>query len=391
MASIMSAASVYSQESWKGNHSPFVPLLKPVDTRRHAIAFSPSVQWSDLSDAHDQEESVQEHELVEVPLSSAPLDGGVSHKEAKEEFRYAVPMPLPMDLIVPPTMVVSIPEAVQVDEKAGAKLKKKKKATEDASSRISKHSKAFGKVMGRISLQPSKKELLAVERRQTAMATLSHPMPKFNLSELKPIDSRKTVVDYRLPEVKTPGPIRMSFIVGSSQAPEIPTLPQALAPAFVLLPSISEPAIVENPSFSEKDAQGLERVRLFRATMMPGTPSWRQRSLTPPPPLSPTSTPAPIAAAPTRKGHRRYKSSPAVMNFDFHGWDEASMPPLPPMPVVIPAGMKLAPAPATPGPRAGTVRPQARARSQSVVVHPPGARRAVAPPFPPPRLRQASF
>ncbi|KAF8189301.1 hypothetical protein BJ912DRAFT_967042 [Pholiota molesta] len=199
------------------------------------------------------------------------------------------------------------------------------------------------------------------------MATLSHPMPKFNF--------RKNVVDYRLPEVKTPGPIRMSFIIGSAQAPAIPTLPQALAPAFALLPSISEPAIVENISSSETDAQGLERIRLLRATMMPGTPSWRQRSLTPPPPISPTSARAPVAAAPLKKGHRRYKSSPAVMNFDFHGWDEESMPPLPPMPVVIPAGMKLAPAPATPGPRAGTVRPQARARAQSVVVHPPGARR----------------
>ncbi|KAF9482734.1 hypothetical protein BDN70DRAFT_874755 [Pholiota conissans] len=381
VASMMSAASAYSQESWKGPQTPFVsaPMLGKVDTRRHAIAFSPSVQWSDLSDVQDPIESAREHELVEVPLRSA---SAVSPKETLE-CTEPVPMPSPVDLINPPTVTVPEPETVHDDLKAATKLKKKKRATEDTASLISKHSKAFGKVMSRISLQPSKKEISAVQRRQTAMATIRHPLPEFNLSELKPIDDWKSMADYRLPEVKTPGPIRKSFIVGHSSTPEVPTLPQAsqvVPPIFVPPPTIMELPVIERPAdAAAKDAHA----RRLRATMMPGTPSWRQRSLTPPPSASPVPTPV-HASVPPKKGHRRFRSSPAVMNFDFHGWDEENVPPLPPMPVIIPAGMKLA----TPAP---TIVGKPRARSQSVVARPSGVRRAVAPPFPPPRARQASI
>ncbi|KAF8954896.1 hypothetical protein BDZ97DRAFT_1927632 [Flammula alnicola] len=240
--SAMSSASVYSQDSWKGN-SPCVHVVQ-VDTRRHAIAFSPSVQWSDLSEEDDLEEPV-----VEEPLHSAHTSEGPTIS-IKQDSSLSSATPLVEDSVQRHDTVNSGADT-QESEKNATKLKKK--STENASKRISKHSKAFGKVMSRISLQPSKKEL--AEKRRTAI-TIIHPSSQ-----------------YKLPEFQVSDPIRMSFIAKSvSDMPALPTIiPVASAIA----------SIAEEPN-QEKETQALQRVRVMRATM-PATPSWRQRSLTPPP------------------------------------------------------------------------------------------------------------
>jgi hypothetical protein len=180
--------------------------------------------------------------------------------------------------------------------------------------------------MSRISLQPSKKELS--EKRQANA-------PILNFAHLAP--------EYKLPELRTPGPIRVSFIAQFSPTPGVPALPMAV------LPSIPDVApSMENPP----------RLR-------PTIPAARPRP-------SGSTTPSPSTPAhPAKKGHRRYRSSPAVTNFAFKGWDTENMPPLP--------------VPVMPAPPAGApMRGKARAHSFANAKPMP---RAMAPPFPLPRSR----
>jgi len=325
--SAKSSGSAYSQESYR---SPFVPVVK-VDTRRQAVMFSASLQWTDLS-GEDVEMTVE----VEEPLRSASIVE-VSPVVSKED----PPASLGSDISTlhllndrEPLADNSVKYQVAMSTKsnttweASATKLKKKRSTEDASTtkRISKHSKALGKIMGHISLQPSKKEL---SERPQANAS------GFNIVHLAP--------EYKLPELRTPGPLRMSFISRPSPLPAMPARP-------AILPSIPNgTSSTENPP----------RLRLT----IPTARVQPSRSTTPPPPYT--------SAHPEKKGHRRYKSSPAVTDFAFKGWDTKNMPPLP--------------VPAMPAPPAGGPVWKARAQNfanTKLVV------RAITPPFPPPRSRQ---
>lgn len=317
------------------------------DTRRYAIAFSPSVQLADLLDAVPSDSAVRESQLFDVPLTAASAAAAAGTPPEAPTTLDAVRGTLAPRLQLPAAMHVVMPRAANLNAAAlmadGGKLKKKR---EDLAPRSAKAS-TFSKVMSRISLQPSKREVAAVERRQTT-AAVNHPLPAFNLADLK---SMERLVDYKLPALKTPGPIRMSFIV-APMAP-VPVLP----PHKAITAPNGEVAGVVNAT---------QRVRALRATMPP----------------APARSPAP-AAAPTR-GHRRYRSSPAALQFDFKGWEAGAMPPLPAMPTTFAAPVKLAPAPLP--------RSALRARAQSTAGRtPPAAMRGIAPPFPAPRFRNGSF
>jgi len=201
------------------------------------------------------------------------------------------------------------------------KLKRKKHVEDTNNKHLSKHSKAFGKVMSHLSLQPSKKESAKdAARRQTTITN---------------------VREYQLPELNAGlSPIRMSFIAKSP--PVFPVLPARPAHQSFHYVKTSE---------ARKNTQPDEKARQFRMTMPP-TPLLR--STTPPP-----ATPAPM---PTKKGHRRYKSSPAVAQFNFKGWNTENMPPLPAMP---PLPTK---APLPVRPRAGSIT--TRGISAPFPVHP---------------------
>jgi hypothetical protein len=297
--SAMSAASVYSQDSWKGESSPFGPILVPqrnVDTRRHAIAFSPSVQWQDLSDEDSDRDSG-----VQTPLQSAS-SADASIVLPKEDARSSTELaPIPyFEAEIPspkPSAEVQLPLKLEDLEGGPAgKVNRKKRVEDTNNKRLSKHSKAFGKVISHLSLQPSKKVTAkGAGRRQTAITV---------------------VPEYKLPELKAGlSPIRMSFIAKSP--PVIPPQPAVSRPAPQSFHYVKTSDVRKIPN----DAQPNEKARQLRMTMPP-TPS--RRSTTPPP-----TTPAPM---PMRKGHRRYKSSPAAAQFAFNGWNAENMPPLPPMP-----------------------------------------------------------
>ena len=314
----MSSGSVYSQESYR---SPFVPVVNS-DTRRQAVVFSASLQWTDLSD-----EEVDMPVEVEAPLRSASIVE-VFPAVSKEDS----PASLGSDVYSPNSKERSADDSVNLEVDTSAKSNitqatsatklKKKRSTEDASTpkRTSKHAKAFGKIMRRISLQPSKKELS--EKRQA-------DAPSFNIVHLAP--------EYKLPALLTPGPIRVSFIAQVSPLPAMPALPVAV---LASIPDVA--SSTENPP----------RLRL----MIPAAPNRPSGSTTPPPPATP--------AHPAKKGHRRYKSSPAVANFAFKGWDIENMPPLPMMPPP-PAGAPMRERP----------RSHSFANAKPIV-------RAITPPFP---------
>lgn len=297
--SAKSSGSVYSQDSYR---SPFVPVLD-VDTRRQAVVFSASLQWTDLSD-----EGVDLAVAVKDPLRPASMVElpPVASKEYSPPTLGSdvsiLPLPSAEAFSADNRSESQARKSTKLDtarETSSTKLKENKTIEEVSNSkRISKHSKAFGKFMSRMSLQPSKKELS--EKRQANALSL-------NVVHL--------ASGYKLPEIRTPGPIRMSFIVQPSP-PAVPALP-------VILPSVPDVAPVENLPRLYTQPSGSTNPSLF-------------------------STPA----HPAKKGHRRYRSSPAITNFNFKSWDVEDMPPLPipamPLSVATPAG---APIPTRPRPR----------------------------------------
>ncbi|KIM42426.1 hypothetical protein M413DRAFT_133675 [Hebeloma cylindrosporum] len=337
--SAKSTGSVYSQDSYQ---SPFVPGEVTVDTRRQAIVFSASLQWTDLSDEDvDVDMTFEVEESLRSPSIVAVVSPVVSKDDSPASLGSDVTLHLLDDRDIPannsaePQVAISTkPNASQETQPPATKLKKKR-STEDASTtkRIPKPSKAFvGKIMSRISLQPSKKELS--EKRQANARSL-------NIVHLAP--------EYQLPELRTPGPLRVSFIAQISPIPAVPALPAAV------LPSIATNVTTTTSSYS------METPSRLRLTI-PAARTRPSGSTTPPPPSTP-------AAHPVKKGHRRYKSSPAVANFSFKGWDTENMPPLPPVPVMSVAA------------------PPMGAPSRSFANAKPIAR-AITPPFPLSRSKQ---
>ena len=366
--SVMSSASVYSQDSWKPK-SAFVPVVN-IDPRRHAIAFSPSLQWSDLSDGSDVErasssgsssmalrtppsasvgpvylsipgikEAEKVHRRTEIVQNIQPITRTSIEWEFPVKVEASPPSTVPAD---------HVHEEVPAASKSTSTPKKLQKKKEN---RISKHSKAFGKAITRLSMLPSKKE---VEK------TLDH-CETMSIVHLSP--------EYKLPEFGVDiSPMRVSFMTSPPGAGAPPSMLPLRAPAFPLAPrgKVQTPPIV--------DAQALERQRLIRASIPPPPIPTLTRSTAPPPVAD---TPSSISQLPMRMGHRRYKSSPAVTQFDFKRWDAEGAPPLPPMPPVLPR-LTVSTTGATSVPT--SARP--RAMSVSMATRPHGMIRAVSPPFP---------
>ncbi|KAF8157062.1 hypothetical protein B0H34DRAFT_711953 [Crassisporium funariophilum] len=285
----MSSASVYSQDSWKPN-SAFVPLVV-VDTRRHAIAFSPSVQWSDMS---EEDASSGKYSLVISPPQSASVPQisvfmvNTDDQRGGSASETTSMHSLSLQHKVGPSMEDGLRTRLEKKQENGNSKLRKKTVADEGPKRASKSSKAFGRVISHLSLQPSKKELAQL-RKATAAAALLSP-------------------EFKLPEFHV-SPIRFSFIANANTVNlAVPPMPVPIARSFH--PST---AILDTPEAAVNGRKPMEKVRQLRATM-------------PPPP----STPA-VVPPPARKGHRRYKSSPAVAEFSFRGWDKESMPPLPPM------------------------------------------------------------
>ncbi|KAF8799778.1 hypothetical protein BYT27DRAFT_7263638 [Phlegmacium glaucopus] len=287
IATAMSSASVYSQDSWKSPITPFVPLVK-VDPRRMAIAFSPSVQWSDMAEEDSGKEPTVKTPLVCSPF--IPQQPDVSFSEVKEDNDTRIYSDSVPDVVLTlsnddsDAVIESIRSFLDIGspspvEKRYTMIRSKTKKIDGQSSKRSKPSKAFRKVMAHLSFQPSKRELAQLQRATTISNTL--------LS-----------MDFKLPTIRM-SPIGYSFLTQTDIYPSIPPMPSSF-------PSSMAPSFDAPVGEDSKDAVGFRQIR---ATM--------------PPPVR----------SPETKGHRRFHSSPAVPH--FRRWDKDNMPPLPPMPAGI--------------------------------------------------------
>jgi len=396
--SAMSSASVYSQDSWRPG-SAFVPVVS-IDPRRHAIAFSPNMQWSHISEGSDGDSdsrasnsSTGSSLVVRTPPSASAAPVFVSIAGLRERLqeegihiqvsavadstKRAVTQPFPVKL------EVSLPvnESTDHNEVPAAgpstsisrKLQKKK-----SDNRLSRHSKALGKrVITHLSMQPSSKKQSKTTEKENQRKTM-------DIVHFSP--------EYQLPELAVQlSPINMPFVTARSPPGTIlaarPSYPTLRAPAFPTKPLTAPRGRVQTPSIL--DAQAMERVQLIHSVMPPPLPPMPtlNRSTTPPLQIPSSENPR-LAGVPARKGHRRYKSSPAVTQFDFNKhWDVENMPPLPPMPPVP----QMPTQPRTPG--LGLSNPptsaRPRAKSVSMAARPQGmVIRAVSPPFPAITIRQ---
>ena len=155
-----SSASMYSQDSWK-TASPSVSVVE-VDPRRMTIATSATVQWSsdiaeEDSDKGCTPKSPSVHSvstpsqdvsffMVEdndtVSQSKSDVVPSLANNAVRESIRSLVDVGLPGALV-----------------RRLSKIKSQSKEVDQHSPKYSRSSKAFRKVMNRLSFLPSKREL----------------------------------------------------------------------------------------------------------------------------------------------------------------------------------------------------------------------------------------
>ncbi|KAF8639312.1 hypothetical protein AX17_001593 [Amanita inopinata Kibby_2008] len=148
--SALTTGSVYSQDSWQEDYSP-QDVHFHVDTRRFALALSPTVVWNPTSavsqsvdDCISNIESPKDRHAQELPPTQPTI------RETIPETSQAVAPPVPP---LPPV------------------VKPIKRVTSAVSLRASISSKAFGKLLSRVSLPPSPSKRLVRTRRRTAQPT----------------------------------------------------------------------------------------------------------------------------------------------------------------------------------------------------------------------------
>jgi hypothetical protein len=212
--------------------------------------------------------------------------------------------------------------------------------------RASKHTKAFGKVLNRISMHATKKEIAQRIRTES----ISHPMPPMpplpvlpslpTVPALPSLSTKKSSVEdlkLTLPDVPKVGPIRTSFIA------KVAARPITFAATHPCITEEGTPVMTKK-RLSPTEARDKER---RRRTTMPPTPTSVKRSLESPmlavPPMA-LRAPPPRRSLTGAGQHRRAKSSPTVMQTSHvlpltpqrrgrnRRWDLDNMPPLPPLP-----------------------------------------------------------
>jgi len=243
-------------------------------------------------------------------------------------------------------------------------------AEDSIQKRVTKHGKAFGKVISHLSMQPLKKE--GHQRRQTAPFIISHPQAQL-----------LAVPEYSIPPLKASiSPIRMSFIATAGGVPgntistqlrsfttTLPAIPARAALPPPPPPSMSQVPVVSVEQMTVKAPGKPEQTVLLPSQIQANIVSKPTRPRPPrsvPPPPLPLSG-APGAHLPAPKGHKRYQSSPAVTNFYLKGWNvEEDVPPVPALPAMA----------------ATEVRPTPRARAKSMFGRSGALRVAAATPPP---------
>ena len=160
-SSAISTSSIYSQDSWR---SPPPPVN--TDVRRYAMALSPSVEW-------EERKSDEDSLTLTTPIqSSHPIDlAGTTTTTSPSNSN--IPMPEDSE----DSLAREYSKWKEAKEREGNR-KKLKKVHPSTPKRASRSSKAFSKVLARLSIQPLGKR---AAKRQT-MPALS---PIFQLPEVQ--------------------------------------------------------------------------------------------------------------------------------------------------------------------------------------------------------------
>jgi len=187
ISTAMSPASVYSQDSWK-TPSPSVSVFE-VDPSRMAIATSPSVQWSDMA----EEDSDKRFTLKSpsVPSVFTPPQN-VSFSMVKEDNDTVSHS---NSDVVPSLANNAVHESIRslVDVgspepfgKGFTKIKSQSsKKIDQQSPKHSRSSKAFRKVMNRLSFLPSKRELAQLRNPDAVAVYDNSPLLDFKVPEFR--------------------------------------------------------------------------------------------------------------------------------------------------------------------------------------------------------------
>jgi len=159
----MSSASVYSQDSWK-TASPSIPVVE-VDPRKMTVAFSPSVESSDIVEGDDDKESI-------LVLSASPLDVSFHMIDELNDTGYHSKLDA-MPSLANNAVRESVSSLLDVRSpspfgKMLSKIKSKSEKIDQHGPKRSISSKPFRKVMARLSFQPSKRELANLQRADPA-------------------------------------------------------------------------------------------------------------------------------------------------------------------------------------------------------------------------------
>ena len=183
ISTAMSSASVYSQDSWKTT-SPSISVVE-VDPRRMTIATSPSVQWSDIVEDSDKVIALKSPSVPSV--SAPPQDVSFSMvKEDNDTVSHSKSDVVPS--IANNVVRDSIRSLVDVGSlrPLGRRLtmiKSQSKKIDQHSPKQSRSSKAFRKVMNRLSFLPSKQGLAQLRSIDAVAISDNSPLLDFTVPE----------------------------------------------------------------------------------------------------------------------------------------------------------------------------------------------------------------
>jgi len=172
-----SPASVYSQDSWK-TASPFVPMLE-VNPSQMPIPFTPGVQCSDIAEGDNDKEFTTKSISV-LSVSSPPPDVSFFKvDEVNDTESHFTPD------VMPSLANTAVRESVRslLDIGSSSPFGKILTKMRSKSPKPSRSSKSFRKAMTRLSLQPSKWELVHLERANPIPISYTLRSLDFKLSE----------------------------------------------------------------------------------------------------------------------------------------------------------------------------------------------------------------
>jgi len=183
VSTAMSSASVYSQDSWK-TASPSVSVVE-VDLRRMTVATatSPSVQWSDIAEKdRDIGFTLKSPSVASIstPPQDAPFSMAKEDNDTVPQFKSDVVPSLANNAVREWRRSLVDVGSLRPLGKRFTKIESWSKKMDRRSPKHSRSSKAFRKVMDRLSFNPSKRELAQLRRTDATGISDNSPLLDFH-------------------------------------------------------------------------------------------------------------------------------------------------------------------------------------------------------------------